>query len=387
MMEFVSDFVSDQDTAAIIKVVGVGGGGCNAINRMVDAEMQGVTFIAVNTDRQALSKCKAEVKIQIGEKLTGGRGAGANPEIGQRAAEETLEEISGYLQDADMVFITAGMGGGTGTGAAPIIARAAMDAGALTVAVVTKPFSFEGKKRWNRAAKGIVYLQNFVDSLVVIPNDRLIDSSEKNTSMMDAFSMADDVLRKGVQGISDLISEYGIVNVDFADVKTIMEGRGIAHMGVGTGTGENRIEDAVRNAIESPLLETTIDGAKSILLYVSGGYDMGMLDISKIAEKIQAEADPDANIIFGAMVSEDLTDKVSITLIATDFADDGGIAPELDTEDITGNIKKQEVRYNTLTTEDGLDAVEVDLADLMKNDQSESGHAGASQFDVPDFLK
>lgn len=323
MMEFVSDFISDQDRAAIIKVVGVGGGGCNAVNRMVDAQMSGVTFIAVNTDRQALAKCKAEVKIQIGEKLTGGRGAGANPEIGQKAAEETLEEITGCLQDADLVFITAGMGGGTGTGAAPIIAKAAMDCGALTVAVVTKPFSFEGKMRWNRAQKGIEYLTNFVDSLVIIPNDRLIDSSEKNTSFMDAFAMADDVLRQGVQGISDLISKEGYVNVDYADVRTTMEGRGVAHMGVGVGSGDNKVEEAVRNAIESPLLETSVDGARSILLYVSGGLDMGMLDISKIAEKIQAEADPDANIIFGASVSEDMADKVSVTLIATDFQSEG----------------------------------------------------------------
>ena len=286
-MEFVSDFVAEQENAAIIKVVGVGGGGCNAVNRMVDAGLQGVTFIAVNTDRQALSRCKAEVKIQIGEKISGGRGAGANPEVGQKAAEESIDELKSHLQGADMIFITAGMGGGTGTGAAPIIAKTAMDLGALTVAVVTKPFTFEGKKRWNRAAKGIQYLSNFVDSLVVIPNDKLIDTSERNTSMLQAFAMADDVLRQGVQGISDLISEYGLVNVDFADVKTVMEGRGIAHMGVGTGTGENKVEEAVKNAIDSPLLETTINGAKSILLYVSGGYDMGMLDISNIAEQIQ----------------------------------------------------------------------------------------------------
>ena len=241
-MEFVSDFVAEQENAAIIKVVGVGGGGCNAVNRMVDAGLQGVTFIAVNTDRQALSRCKAEVKIQIGEKISGGRGAGANPEVGQKAAEESIDELKSHLQGADMIFITAGMGGGTGTGAAPIIAKTAMDLGALTVAVVTKPFTFEGKKRWNRAAKGIQYLSNFVDSLVVIPNDKLIDTSERNTSMLQAFAMADDVLRQGVQGISDLISEYGLVNVDFADVKTVMEGRGIAHMGVGTGTGENKVE-------------------------------------------------------------------------------------------------------------------------------------------------
>ncbi|MBR0373244.1 MAG: cell division protein FtsZ [Mogibacterium sp.] len=381
-MEFVSDIVTERENAAIIKVVGVGGAGCNAINRMVDAEMKGVTFIAINTDIQALSKCKAEVKIQIGEKITGGRGAGANPEIGQRAAEETIEEITSHLVDADMVFITAGMGGGTGTGAAPIIAKAAMDQGALTVAVVTKPFSFEGKKRWNRATKGIQYLGNFVDSLVIIPNDRLIDSSEKNTSMMEAFAMADDVLRQGVQGISDLISEYGIVNVDFADVKTIMEGRGVAHMGVGVGVGENKIEDAVRNAVESPLLETSIEGAKSILLYVCGGYDMGMLDINRIAEKIQAEADPDANIIFGAMVSEDLVDKVSITLIATDFAHSS-----LDDE-IELTTPKTEPQYGTpMTTDDGLTARVVDLSDLMKEDTAPGRTNYTSSFDVPDFLK
>lgn len=382
MMEFVSDFISDQDRAAIIKVVGVGGGGCNAVNRMVDAQMSGVTFIAVNTDRQALAKCKAEVKIQIGEKLTGGRGAGANPEIGQKAAEETLEEITGYLQDADLVFITAGMGGGTGTGAAPIIAKAAMDCGALTVAVVTKPFSFEGKMRWNRAQKGIEYLTNFVDSLVIIPNDRLIDSSEKNTSFMDAFAMADDVLRQGVQGISDLISKEGYVNVDYADVRTTMEGRGVAHMGVGVGSGDNKVEEAVRNAIESPLLETSVDGARSILLYVSGGLDMGMLDISKIAEKIQAEADPDANIIFGASVSEDMADKVSVTLIATDFQSEGISGSKIESP----KISTQSPGRKTVSR-DGLEGVEVTLDELMRRNSGPAENSAASEFDVPDFLR
>lgn len=382
MMEFVSDFISDQDRAAIIKVVGVGGGGCNAVNRMVDAQMSGVTFIAVNTDRQALAKCKAEVKIQIGEKLTGGRGAGANPEIGQKAAEETLEEITGYLQDADLVFITAGMGGGTGTGAAPIIAKAAMDCGALTVAVVTKPFSFEGKMRWNRAQKGIEYLTNFVDSLVIIPNDRLIDSSEKNTSFMDAFAMADDVLRQGVQGISDLISKEGYVNVDYADVRTTMEGRGVAHMGVGVGSGDNKVEEAVRNAIESPLLETSVDGARSILLYVSGGLDMGMLDISKIAEKIQAEADPDANIIFGASVSEDMADKVSVTLIATDFQSEGISGSKIESPKISTQSPSRKT-----VSRDGLEGVEVTLDELMRRNSDPAENSATSEFDVPDFLR
>ena len=384
-MEFVSDFVSVTDNAAIIKVIGVGGGGCNAINRMVDTGLQGVTFIGVNTDRQALSKCKAEIKIQLGEKVSGGRGAGANPEIGQKAAEETIDEIISHIQDADMVFITAGMGGGTGTGAAPIIAKASMDCGALTVAVVTKPFTFEGKKRWNRAAKGIQYLSNFVDSLVVIPNDRLIETSERNTSMLEAFAMADDILRQGVQGISDLISEYGLVNVDFADVRTVMEGRGIAHMGVGVGTGDDRIEEAINNAINSPLLETSIDGAKSILLYVSGGYDMGMLDINTIADRVQSEADADANIIFGAAINEEMENKISVTIIATDFNNTrvgtSGEYVDIDKKDTFGN-------GIPVTTEEGLDAVEVDLDDLLNaaDDPNTLSEAG-DDFDIPEFLK
>lgn len=384
-MEFVSDFVSGTENAAIIKVIGVGGGGCNAINRMVDAGLQGVTFIGVNTDRQALSKCKAEIKIQLGEKTSGGRGAGANPEIGQKAAEETIDEIVALIQDADMVFITAGMGGGTGTGASPIIAKASMDCGALTVAVVTKPFTFEGKKRWNRAAKGIQYLSNFVDSLVIIPNDRLIDTSEKNTSMLEAFAMADDVLRQGVQGISDLISEYGLVNVDFADVRTVMEGRGVAHMGVGQGEGEDKIEQAIQTAIHSPLLETSITGAKSILLYVTGGYDMGMLDINTIADRVQSEADADANIIFGATISEEMTDKISVTIIATDFGNREGMdgvnlaPPTRDRERDTLVTAKR-------ITVDGLDAVEMELDQLIDNTETIApGDAG--EFDIPEFLK
>ncbi|MBQ6438952.1 MAG: cell division protein FtsZ [Mogibacterium sp.] len=382
-MEFVSDFVSEPDNAAIIKVVGIGGGGCNAINRMVDAGLQGVTFIGVNTDRQALSRCKAEIKVQLGEKITGGRGAGANPEVGQKAAEESIDEIIANIQDADMVFITAGMGGGTGTGAAPIIAKASMDCGALTVAVVTKPFTFEGKKRWNRAAKGIQYLSNFVDSLVVIPNDKLIDSSEKSTSMLEAFAMADDVLRKGVQGISDLISEYGLVNVDFADVRTIMEGRGVAHMGVGTGEGDDRIEEAITNAINSPLLETSISGAKSILLYVTGGYDMGMLDINTIADRVQGEADADANIIFGATISEEMTDKISVTIIATDF---GRVTEGMEGINIAPQTERDTLATAKRITVDGLDAVEVEL-DKLFDDSNTVSQGRADDFDIPEFLK
>ena len=384
-MEFISDLVSVQENAAIIKVIGVGGGGCNAINRMVDTGLQGVTFIGVNTDRQALEKCKAQIKIQLGEKVAGGRGAGANPEIGQKAAEESIDEIISHIQDADMVFITAGMGGGTGTGAAPIIAKASMDCGALTVAVVTKPFTFEGKKRWNRAAKGIQYLSNFVDSLVVIPNDRLIDTSEKNTSMLEAFAMADDVLRQGVQGISDLISEYGLVNVDFADVRTVMEGRGVAHMGVGVGEGEDRIEQAIQNAIHSPLLETSIEGAKSILLYVTGGYDMGMLDINTIADRVQSEADDDANIIFGATINEEMQDKISVTIIATDF---GGRTVGTEGDNFSDNKPEiDKIATAKRITVDGLDAVEVDLGELIDNEGENQTLDEADNFDIPEFLK
>ena len=270
-------------------------------------------------------------------------------------------------------------------GAAPVIAKASMDCGALTVAVVTKPFTFEGKKRWNRAAKGIQYLSNFVDSLVVIPNDRLIDTSQKNTSMLEAFAMADDVLRQGVQGISDLISEYGLVNVDFADVRTIMEGRGIAHMGVGVGEGENRIEDAVQSALNSPLLETSISGAKSILLYVSGGYDMGMLDINTIAEKVQTEADPDANIIFGAAISEEMNEKISVTIIATDFGNIGGNSGFKGEDILTPPADTARATMGPRVTVDGLDGFEADLDQLLK--EGNSGSSQTPDFDIPDFLK
>ena len=286
-------FETNMEKAAVIKVIGVGGGGCNAVNRMVQAELKGVDFIAVNTDRQALNRCLAETKVQIGEKLTRGLGAGANPEVGQKAAEETLDEITALLDGADMVFITAGMGGGTGTGAAPIIAKAAKDMGILTVGVVTKPFTFEGSKRRKQAELGVNFLKKYVDSLVIVPNDKLIDNSQKNTTMVQAFEMADNVLKQGVQGISDLISDFALINVDFADVKSVMTDRGIAHMGVGRGTGENRAQDAVKTAIESPLLETTIQGAKAILLYVAGGYDLGMLEVNEIASLVEEQADQD----------------------------------------------------------------------------------------------
>ena len=313
--------VNVEDNAQI-KVVGVGGGGGNAVNRMIEAGLKGVSYIVVNTDKQALNRSVAETKVQIGEKLTRGLGAGANPETGMKAAEENLEEITKYFDGVDMVFITAGMGGGTGTGAAPVIAKAAKESGILTVGVVTKPFTIEGKRRRDHAELGIEYLKKYVDSLVVVPNDKLLQISEKNTTMQEAFSMADDVLRQGVQGITDLIAESGVINLDFADVKTVMSDRGIAHMGVGVGKGENRVIDAVKEAIGSPLLETSIDGAKAILLNIMGGYDLGMLEANEAADLIEKAAARDANIIFGASIKEDLEDEIRITVIATGFDDD-----------------------------------------------------------------
>ena len=316
MIEFQNE---EQSTFATIKVVGCGGGGNNAVNRMVDAGLRGVEFISVNTDRQALSQTNAQVKIQIGEKLTKGLGAGAIPEVGRRAAEESREEIASALKGADLVFITAGMGGGTGTGAAPIVAEIARDLGTLTIAVVTKPFNFEGKQRMKNAEAGIAELKQHVDTLVVIPNDRLLQVVNKGTTMLEAFRIADDVLRQGIQGISDLIAVPAMINLDFADVKTVMESGGMAHMGIGIGSGENKLVEAAKNAISSPLLETNIDGARAVLINVTGGEDISIVDINEAANLIMEAADPDANIIFGAGIDETMKDEVRITVIATGF--------------------------------------------------------------------
>lgn len=314
-------FEENEKENAQIKVIGIGGGGSNAVNRMIETGLKGVTFMAINTDKQALAGSRAETKIQIGEKLTKGLGAGANPEVGQKAAEENIDDLEKFIAGADMVFITAGMGGGTGTGAAPIIAKAAKDQGILTVGVVTKPFTFEGKKRREHAELGIKFLKKYVDSLVVVPNDKLLQMADKNTTMVQAFSMADEVLKQGVQGISDLIAEAGLINLDFADVKTVMSDRGIAHMGVGRAAGESRVSTAVKDAIESPLLETSINGAKAILLNIMGGYDLGMLEVNEAADQIEKAADKDAIVIFGASVKEELKDEIIITVIATGFED------------------------------------------------------------------
>ncbi len=313
------DFDVDINQFANIKVIGVGGGGSNAINRMISAGLRGVEFITVNTDAQALHQSRSENIIQIGAKLTRGLGAGANPDIGSRAAEESREEILQALKGADMVFVTAGMGGGTGTGAAPVVAAVAKEVGALTVGVVTRPFLFEGRKRALQADKGITDLKSKVDTLITIPNDRLLQVVDKHTSISEAFRIADDVLRQGVQGISDLIAVPGLINLDFADVKTIMTDTGSALMGIGIASGESRAAQAAKMAISSPLLETSIEGAKGVLLNITGGSNLGLFEVNEAAEIIAEAADPEANIIFGAVVDENLADEVRVTVIATGF--------------------------------------------------------------------
>lgn len=351
------DFDVDTEEFAKIKVIGVGGGGNNAVNRMIECGVRGIDFIAVNTDRQALNASRAEIKLQIGEKLTKGLGAGSNPEIGMKAAEENRNEISEILKGADMVFITAGMGGGTGTGAAPVIAEAAKEQGILTVGVVTKPFTFEGRKRQIHAEKGIEELKEKVDTLVTIPNDRLLQVAEKKTTMVEAFLMADEVLKQGIQGISDLIAVPSLINLDFADVKTIMHNRGIAHMGIGIATGENRAVDAAKLAIKSPLLETSIDGAKAVLLNITGGEDLGLFEINESADLIRQAVDEDAIIIFGAGVDESLKDEIKITVIATGFDEERN--------------RRREVAFETETEAESAMTKEFDIDDL----------------DIPTFLR
>ncbi|MBF0708358.1 MULTISPECIES: cell division protein FtsZ [Bacillales] len=313
------EFDMNMEQLAQIKVIGVGGGGSNAVNRMIENGVQGVEFIAVNTDAQALNLAKAEVKMQIGGKLTRGLGAGANPEIGKKAAEESKEQIQEALSGADMVFVTAGMGGGTGTGAAPVIAEIAKELGALTVGVVTRPFTFEGKKRSTQAVTGIAMLKEKVDTLIVIPNDRLLEIVDKNTPMLEAFREADNVLRQGVQGISDLIAVPGLINLDFADVKTIMTERGSALMGIGIATGENRASEAAKKAISSPLLETSIDGAKGVLMNITGGSNLSLYEVNEAADIVSSASDENVNMIFGSVINEDLKDEILVTVIATGF--------------------------------------------------------------------
>lgn len=333
---------------ANIRVVGVGGGGSNAVNRMIQAEVQGIEFISVNTDYQALQRADANKKIHIGDKLSKGLGAGGNPVIGTKAAEESAEELYDALKDSDMVFITAGMGGGTGTGAAPVIAQIAQEVGALTVAVVTKPFTFEGAKRRAVADEGLANLKDKVDTLITIPNDRLLQVVERKTSVEAAFRVIDDVLRQGIQGISELITVPGLINLDFADVKTIMAQAGSALMAIGRGEGETRATDAAKAAIASPLLEVSIDGAKGVLFNITGGADLTLFEVTEAADVIAKAADPDANIIFGAVVDPRIQNEIKITVIATGF---DGKAPAVKPIP-TATPKLREVPLQPVQTED-----------------------------------
>ena len=368
MMDYNNDDNNNMalvDGTATIKVIGVGGAGNNAVNRMIEAEIKGVDFIAVNTDKQALQISKAKTKIQIGEKITRGLGAGANPDIGAQAAEETKSEVAEALRGADMVFVTAGMGGGTGTGAAPVVAAAAKEMGILTIGVVTKPFTFEGKKRLSQAERGIESLKGKVDTLVVIPNDKLLQIIDRKTSIIEAFKMADDILRQGVQGISDLIAIPGLVNLDFADVKTIMLNQGMAHMGVGTASGENRAEDAAKEAIQSPLLETSIEGAKGVIINITGGDNLGLHEVNTAAELVQRSVDPEANIIFGTVTDESMGDEIQITVIATGFEDKDVPMPGIGE---TLGAKKWEQKINSIPS-------------------SSESSSSQNDLDIPSFLR
>lgn len=369
---------------AVIKVVGVGGGGTNAVNRMIEEGIRGVEFVAINTDAQALAISDADIKVHIGTDLTRGLGAGANPEVGRKAADESRDDIAEALAGADMVFITCGEGGGTGTGAAPIVADIAMnEVGALTVAVVTKPFTFEGRKRKKSAEEGIKTLSDCVDTMIVIPNDKLLDIAEKKTTMLEAFAIADGVLSQGTQGITDLITVPGIINLDFADVKTIMKQAGTAMMGIGTSSGDTRAVDAAQQAISSPLLESSIDGATRVLLSIAGSKDLGIQEISDAADVVANAVDPEANIIFGTVVDESLGDQVRITVIATGFSD--------------SNVNRQDELFAAQQSQSKASVVEPQrTAPAANSAQSaptrnvggtELPNFGNDQFELPDFLK
>ena len=351
------------DGTATIKVIGVGGAGNNAVNRMVDCGIRGVEFIAVNTDRQALQMSKAGTKIQIGEKITRGLGAGANPDIGAQSAEESKSEISEALRGADMVFVTAGMGGGTGTGAAPIVAGIAKDMGILTIGVVTKPFTFEGKKRLSQADRGIESLKTKVDTLVVIPNDKLLQIIDRKTSIVEAFKMADEILRQGVQGISDLIAVPGLVNLDFADVKTIMLNTGMAHMGIGRSS-----EDAAKQATESPLLETSIEGARGVIINITGGPDLGLHEVNTAAELVQRSVDPEANIIFGAVIDPEMKDEIVITVIATEFEKEKNM-PNMNVDSLVSKAWDKKISSIPTSSDTSSNSNDLDIPSFLRKKQ------------------
>ena len=370
---------------AVIKVVGVGGGGTNAVNRMIEEGIRGVEFVAINTDAQALAISDADIKVHIGTDLTRGLGAGANPEVGRKAADESRDDIAEALAGADMVFITCGEGGGTGTGAAPIVADIAMnEVGALTVAVVTKPFTFEGRKRKKSAEEGIKTLSDCVDTMIVIPNDKLLDIAEKKTTMLEAFAIADGVLSQGTQGITDLITVPGIINLDFADVKTIMKQAGTAMMGIGTSSGDTRAVDAAQQAISSPLLESSIDGATRVLLSIAGSKDLGIQEISDAADVVANAVDPEANIIFGTVVDESLGDQVRITVIATGFSDSNVNRQD---ELFAAQQSQSKVAASTEPQRTAPATSPAQAAPTRNVGGTELPNFGNDQFELPDFLK
>lgn len=371
------DFEADMQELTNIKVIGCGGGGSNAVNRMIIEGLKNVEFIAINTDKQALLLSNANQKIQIGEKLTKGLGAGANPEIGRKAAEESREEITASVKGANMVFITAGMGGGTGTGAAPIVAEIAKSMEILTVGVVTKPFPFEGKRRMRHAEIGIANLKEKVDTLVIIPNERLLSMADKKTTLLDSFKLADEVLRQGVQAISDLITITGVINADFADIKAVMLDKGLAHMGVGFGKGDTRAQDAVKQAISSPLLETSIEGATDVIINFTGGADMGALEVYDAADVVRESVDPDANIIVGAVIDESLSEEIRITVIATGFESENN---RISSSPLVEELKRPQVQETVKPV------LEV-AVDKKEPETTSSNNYEADDLDIPVFLR
>ena len=379
---------------ANIKVVGIGGGGNNAVNRMINSNITSAQFVAINTDKQALLMSKADLRLQIGEKLTRGLGAGADPEVGQKAAEESKASITEMLKDSDLVFITAGMGGGTGTGAAPVVAQIAKDMGILTIAVVTKPFNFEGRKRMENAEKGLENLKKYVDTLVVIPNDKLLKLVPKGTPIVEAFRYADDVLRQGIQGISDLIVTPSLINLDFADVRSIMKNKGLAHMGIGRGTGENKTIEAVRQAVSSPLLETTIEGATGVLINVKGGNDLPLDEVYEAVDLVKEVVDDSGNIIFGAAIDEAMNDEVEITIIATGFK--GATQEEPEVEKAREEVKAyggfDREKYDQYIQQNNPNPLNIGISEEEGDDEVEESPAQTSRIsireaDIPPFLR
>ncbi len=385
---------------ANIKVVGIGGGGNNAVNRMINANITSAQFVAINTDKQALLMSKADLRLQIGEKLTRGLGAGADPEVGQKAAEESKASITEMLKDSDLVFITAGMGGGTGTGAAPVVAQIAKDMGILTIAVVTKPFNFEGRKRMENAERGLEGLRKYVDTLVVIPNDKLLKLVPKGTPIVEAFRYADDVLRQGIQGISDLIVTPSLINLDFADVRSIMKNKGLAHMGIGRGKGENKTIEAVRQAVSSPLLETTIEGATGVLINVKGGNDLPLDEVYEAVDLVKEVVDETGNIIFGAAIDEAMNDEVEITIIATGFKGTPDEEPEVEKarEDVQAYGSFDKEKYDQYVQKNETNALGLGVRRVVEERRPEpeleiveepiqTSRISIREADIPPFLR